>query len=166
MFQHYRSLKSVIDYISLDDSVVFFDEKIGIKNGAVGVFGRCKPLFENVFQSLLCLPSFLFSSFILLLHRMFFFCLSPTVSASIETARIYFSHMWTVDGKMSFTHSHDDERQWETGALLMLTAAVEDAAVNHFKYIKPSRAEPNAAPVPILHFSSLTKLLMTVNLQL
>ncbi|KAJ4939410.1 hypothetical protein JOQ06_028859 [Pogonophryne albipinna] len=36
--------------------------------------------------------------------------------------------MWTVDGKMNFTHSLDDERRWETGAVLMLTAAVDDAA--------------------------------------
>lgn len=92
-----------------------------------------KPLFENAIWSLLRLPSFLFSSFIPSLHGTLFFFLSPTAPASIETALVYFSHMWTVDGKMNFTHSHDDERRWETGALLMLTAAAEDAAVNHFK---------------------------------
>ncbi|KAI4804764.1 hypothetical protein KUCAC02_026380, partial [Chaenocephalus aceratus] len=56
------------------------------------------------------------------------FCVSPTVSASIETTLFSFSHMWTVDGKMNFTHSLDDERRWETGVVLMFTAAVDDAA--------------------------------------
>lgn len=42
--------------------------------------------------------------------------------------------MWTVDGKKNFTRSHDDERQWETGVPLLSTAAVEDAAVNNFKW--------------------------------
>ncbi|KAF3845057.1 hypothetical protein F7725_008220 [Dissostichus mawsoni] len=70
------------------------------------------------------------------------FCVSPTVSASIETTLLYFSHMWTADGKMNFTHSLDDERRWETGAVLMLTAAVEDAAVGrheeqHLNLINP-----------------------------
>lgn len=75
-----------------------------------------KPLFENAFWSLLCLPPFLFSLFVPSLHRASFSWLSPTVSASIETALVYFSHMWTVDGKMNFTHSRDDERRWETRA--------------------------------------------------
>lgn len=78
--------------------------------------------------------------------------LRPAVPASIETALVYFSHMWTVDGKMKFTHSRDDETRREAGAPLMLTAAVKDAAVNHFKYIKPSRSKLNAAPVSILRF--------------
>lgn len=40
---------------------------------------------------------------------------SPTAPSSIGTALVYLSHMWTVDGKMNFTHSRDDERRWETG---------------------------------------------------
>lgn len=45
----------------------------------------------------------------------------------------------------------------------MLTAA-EDIVVNYFKIVKSSRLQPNVALVSMMHYSSLTKHLMTVDL--
>lgn len=79
------------------------------------------------------MPPFLFSSFVLSLHGASSSWLYPTVPASIETARVYFSHMWTVDGKMNSLIPAMMRDDRGPGPLLMLTAADEDAAVNHFK---------------------------------
>lgn len=76
-----------------------------------------KPLFENASWSLLCLLSFYLPPPLPFRHSAgrSSSAASPLLLLSIETAWFYSSRMWTVDDKMDFTHSLDDERRWETG---------------------------------------------------
>lgn len=98
-----------------------------------GFFGKCQIVYFLFFSSSACPYFFSFSVSVCRATGHASLASPPLFLCPQKLLFGYFGHMWTVDGKINFPHSHNDGRRWETGALLLSTAELGDAAVNHLK---------------------------------